>query len=251
MKHRLTVDAGNTYVKIALFEGPAFVRSWRFATHSDWPATAIATLPNLDLAAIGVAAVVPIRDTVVEMAEQFRITPFFVDARGNLPFRMEYDTPMTLGADRVAAAAAAWVAFGGDGRPVVSVDAGTAVTIEVVSGQGRFLGGSIAPGPPLQIRALTSGTAQLPEVDLEQVPQAIGTSTASGIRAGVLFGVVDAIDGMVRRICDDQGSTPHVVVTGGWAEYLSPLLRTPHLVDPHLVHRGILHLLLLDGDDSL
>jgi type III pantothenate kinase len=238
----LTIDAGNSAVKTVLFVKGEIAEAWRLPADSDWPAILLDHIEPLGVTHVGAACVRKTSTSIVGIAESLGLPgPLFISADAPLPFEMAYHTPATLGPDRIASAAAAWVRFGSNGRPVVSVDAGTATTIEVVSADGRFLGGSIAPGLRLLTAALHDGTARLPLVALGEIPPAIGRSTKEGIQSGVLYGMLDGIDGMLRRVANELGAEPHVVLTGGWADYISPHLDHPHIVDPHLVNRGIYH----------
>jgi type III pantothenate kinase len=169
-----------------------------------------------------------------------------------LPFTLGYDTPDTLGTDRLAAAAAGWVRYGrarGDGpdaRSVLVVDVGTAVTYEVVDRDGVYRGGAIGPGPRLVRRALQSGTAQLPGVPLAFPPSATGRSTPAALQSGIMWGVVDSIRGMTGRLAGALPDCPVVVLTGGWSDRLGPHLDVVDHVAPHLVLEGV-RLLVADA----
>jgi type III pantothenate kinase len=181
----------------------------------------------------------------------FGVLPERIQAERALPFRLAYTTPETLGADRLAAAAAAWLQFGpaGDGnaRAVVALDAGTAVTTEVITAQGVYLGGAIAPGPDLLRRALAQGTAQLPEVEWPPRPYPIGHSTREALSAGLSVLFLDGVRGLLTRTSELLGTAPFVVATGGWAVWLAHHLPEINQVAPHLVLDGIR--LLVGGAD--
>jgi type III pantothenate kinase len=162
----------------------------------------------------------------------------------HLPFALQYDTPHTLGNDRLAAAAAAWLRYGKDvTRSVVAVDAGTAVTFEVVDGRGVYRGGPIGAGPGLLRRALREGTAQLPAVPLELPEEIIGRSTQEAIQSGIMYGFLDGVAGILHRIEERLGTPPFIVTTGGWGAFLHEYLPSVDACDPHLVLHGI-HLLM-------
>jgi type III pantothenate kinase len=170
-----------------------------------------------------------------------------VEHQMRLPFRLAYRTPETLGADRLAAATAAWMHFGRAGRrSVVALDAGTAFTCEVVEGTGTYLGGTIGPGPALLQRALTHETAQLPEVPLELPASPIGPSTREAIQSGVLYGFIETVKGLLRRIDEALGEEAFVVATGGWSRLLREHVEDVDAVDAHLVLRGIRILMALN-----
>lgn len=164
-----------------------------------------------------------------------------------LPFKLAYRTPETLGTDRLAAAAAAWTLFGkADGRSVVALDAGTALTYEVVDGDGTYRGGTIAPGPVLMQQALSRKTAQLPDVALELPDEPVGRSTTEAIQAGVMYGFIEGVRGLLRRIDESLGEEAFVVATGGWRGLLHRQLEEIDAVDAHLVLRGVRILMLMN-----
>lgn len=240
----LTIDAGNSHIKAVLFDGDRLVQDWRFEDPSRWSIDLIDALEGRRMKAVGAASVRGAEDEISQLAARIAEAPaFFVSARVPLPFLMTYETPDTLGPDRLAAAVGAWHRFGGDGTPVVSIGLGTTITSEIVDGLGRFIGGSIAPGPRLQYESLHRGTARLPVVQPRTDPPAIGFSTTTAIESGVWYAIVDSVEGRLRRIKRELGTIGHVVLTGGWASAVSGAIETPHFLDPHLVHRGILRLM--------
>ncbi len=251
----LTLDIGNTAVKGGLFEGPDLVRTFRMATD---PAASVPAyrhalrshLAGAEVERVGLASVVPAvtaRAAEAARAETLR-PPLLVRPSLALPFEMGYATPETLGADRLAAAAGAWVQYGGGvpARPLVVVDAGTAVTVEVVGAGGVFLGGAIGAGPDLVRRALAGGTAQLPEVDATVPQRAIGRSTTEGLQAGVMLPFLDGVRGLLARVAAELGTEPLVIATGGWGGLLAAHLDAVAHVEPDLVLHGVRVLLDLN-----
>lgn len=225
----LALDAGNSAVKAAVWDGAAWSAASRFphdaghaATPQEW-AERLAGLAPPGTAS-GLASVVP--DLTEALAVGVRLAtgaaPVRVSARLRLPFRMAYATPETLGPDRIAAAAAAF--FLGGGRPVVAVDAGTAVTVDVVdvrAGVSAYLGGAIAPGPDLLALALARGTGALPHVSIGDTPVAsVGDSTAEAIRTGVAGMFAGGVARLVAEASRGLAARPFVVATGGWAAWL-------------------------------
>ena len=240
----LALDLGNSSSKVAVWDGAAWSETLRFAhgvgvSAADWAGRLQALVaPGTPS---GIASVVPARTDAA--AEGVRLVtgtaPVRVSARLALPFAMAYATPETLGADRLAAAAAAWHL--GGGRPVVAVDAGTAVTLDAVDvrdGAPVYLGGAIAPGPDLLARALARGTGALPHVLFGGPVAAVGASTAEAIRTGV----AGMFAGGVARLLGDTAAAlsarPFVVATGGVATWL---------VESGLVVDAVVPGLVLDG----
>lgn len=241
----LALDIGNTLVKAGLHDGAAWVRTARVPTGAAAGEALTRLAEGVDVEAAGLASVVPHRTAAWAEAVQgaLGVSPRSVDAARPLPFRLAYETPETLGADRLAAAAAAWLRFGlnaGDPpRPVVALDAGTAVTTEVISAEGVYLGGAIAPGAPLLHRALAEQTAQLPAVDWPDTLDPIGASTVSAIRAGLGVLFLDGVRGLLDRTAGALEAPPFVVATGGWAVWLSEHLDGIDAVEHHLVLEGV------------
>lgn len=241
----LALDLGNSMVKVGLHDGSSWVRTSRFPTGDGSIQEDLLQFvadERVDLA--GLASVVP-RHTAVwagAVLDAFGVAPRTVGTEMPLPFRLAYRTPQTLGADRLAAAAAAWLRYGsdeaGEPRPVVALDAGTAVTTEVVTAEGVYLGGAIAPGAPLLHRALAE-PAQLPPVDWPDEVQAIGRSTVAAIQSGLGILFLDGVRGLLHRTADALGASPFVVATGGWAAWLSARLDAVSTVEPHLVLDGV------------
>ena len=129
--------------------------------------------------------------------------------------------------------------MGGAYRSVVALDAGTAVTYDVVDRTGVFLGGAIGPGPQLLREALAHGTAQLPPVPLEEPDTAIARTTQEAIQAGIMYAFIDSVGGILDRIRESLDDYPFVVATGGWSPFLKSTYIDIDRVDPHLVLCGI------------
>ena len=147
-----------------------------------------------------------------------------------------------MGVDRLCAAAAAQAKYGrgddGRERAVIVVDAGTAVNYEVVIG-GVYRGGAIAPGPVLSASALAWGTAKLSEIDLATPKKAVGDNTEDAIRSGVVFGFIDSVSGMLRRLIGETDGEVVVIATGGCAGILRDRVDAINIVDDTLVLEGI------------
>jgi type III pantothenate kinase len=245
----LSVDIGNTATKLGWTDSDGAWSVVRLNTPkleaelahflarqgSDW------TVEGVGISSVVPAAVKPVRDA-------FPAVPVFeVRHTCRLPFEMGYETPETLGNDRLAAAAGGWMQYAGDGAALLVIDAGTAITYEVIDASGVYRGGAIGPGPALLSRALHTGTAQLPELLDLPGKSAIGGSTAESIRIGVHWGFRESVAGMIRRIREELQTSLLVVATGGWAGGLAAEIAEIDLVDPHLVLRGTRLLLDLNS----
>ena len=246
----LVLDIGNTEITAGLFSGDALSTSWRMTTLPDrtpdeW-AGAIGSFlvqrghsPN-EVRAACIASVAPaITSSVADgVREATGARPTQVDARSRLPVTLDVDEPLTVGADRIVNVLAAVEAYGSD---VVVVDFGTATTFDCITADGRFIGGAIMPGLRTSADQLTRRAAKLPATELEAPERVIGRRTEECIRAGVLYGAADAVDGMVRRIRDEwpAAGKPRAVATGGLARLVAPLCRTIDEVDYNLTLNGL------------
>jgi type III pantothenate kinase len=193
---------------------------------------------TIEGAAIG--SVVPsITGPLVEACQRWLgVTARVIDARAPLPIVLQVDEPLTVGADRILNTLAASRLYKADS---IIVDFGTATTYDCITADGIFLGGIIAPGLRTSADTLIRRTSKLPATELIPPARAIGTRTEECIRAGVLFGAADAIDGLVRRIKAEWPTerVPRVVATGGLASLVAPLSSEIEQVEPFLTLFGL------------
>jgi type III pantothenate kinase len=246
----IAFDVGNTEITVGLFRADQLVGHWRLTTHPDrtpdeWTVT-LGTLLQLaghpphqiTAGVIGSVAPAVTRPLLEGVRSLTGITITIVDATSPLPIVLDVEEPRTVGADRIINTLAAVERFRCD---TVVVDFGTATTFDCITQDGRFLGGVIMPGLRTSADQLTRATAKLPATELEPPSRVIGRRTEECIRAGVLFGTADAVDGLVRRILAEwpTGRQPKVVATGGLAAVIVPLSRTIELADPDLTLHGL------------
>jgi type III pantothenate kinase len=166
----------------------------------------------------------------------FGVTPIVVSNKLDLGMEIDMDLPEEVGADRLANAAGAAEKYG---RPVVAVDLGTAINIDVVSARGAYIGGVIAPGLATSVQTLFSRTAQLPQVTLEAPPRVIGRNTINAIQSGIVHGFTGLVDGLVLGIKEELGADAPVVATGGHAEVLAARSKTIRFLDKTLTLDGL------------
>lgn len=247
----LALDIGNSAVKAGLFEDDELTRIESFdppAPTSEtrepdyWHDALAPLLDEVTIDRIGLASVVPGRTKAVTTALQSLTGAPVVSVQPHmdLPFVLEYDTPETLGTDRLAAAAAGWVHHGrAVRRSVLVVDAGTAVNYEVIHRNGTYRGGAIGAGPILLRGALRTGTAQLPDVPLTLPDQPGGQSTQAALQSGIMWGLLDSVHGMTKRLAQPLPDSPRLVLTGGWSPFLADHLDPETHHAPHLVLQGI------------
>jgi type III pantothenate kinase len=246
----LTIDVGNTETTAGLFDAELLRAHWRLTTSAARTADEMRVLlsqlvsaERVDLGSItGVAlcsVVPPVTQSVVDACDlAFGVTPVVVDAQSPLPITLDVDDPSTVGPDRVVNTLAASQIYK---RDCIVVDLGTATTYDCVGANGSFFGGIIQPGVQASASMLFAKTAMLPSTALATPARAIGTNTADCIRAGVVFGAADSIDGLIGRIKAEwpNPGVPHVVATGGLAESFRALCTGFNAVDPALTLKGL------------
>lgn len=247
----LVFDVGNTELTIGLYTGSQLSGHWRVMTDVARTADEFGVLlqslltargfdpRGVDGAAIG--SVVPrVTRPLTDACEQYFAvgTALVVDARSGLPITLDVDEPLTVGADRIINTLAASRLYH---RDAIVVDMGTATTYDCITSDGVFLGGVIAPGIMTSAETLTRRTSKLPATELIVPERVIGRRTEECIRAGVLFGAAEAIDGIVRRIkrAWPRPSEPMVIATGGFAETMAPLCESFERVEPYLTLAGL------------
>jgi type III pantothenate kinase len=243
----LVVDVGNTQTHLGTYDGAELVHHWRFATDRESTADEIGvTLHNLlglrglafpDLDASIVSATVPqLRAEWTAMATRYLGHDMPVVGPGlrtGMPIR--YDNPREIGPDRLVNAVAGYDRVGG---ACVIVDFGTAVTHDVVSGEGEYLGGVIFPGVEISLEALTARAAALPNVELTAPRSLIGKTTVDAIRSGTLYGFAGMVDGILARLHAELGEF-RTLATGGLAGVVVPHCRGIDEADDLLTLHGL------------
>ncbi len=241
----LVVDAGNTETTIGVCNGLEVVGRWRITTDpSRTPDEMYVLLHALvgehEPTGAAIGSVVPSSTgSLADAAE--RITgapPLVVDARSRLPITLDVDEPLTVGADRIINTLAASRLHR---RDCIVVDLGTATTFDCITGDGSFIGGVIAPGVQIAGESLFRRTSMLAATELVPPERVIGRRTSECIRAGVVLGAADMIDGMVRRIKQEwpTRAKPLVIATGGLAPRFAKLCREFDRVEPDLTLVGL------------
>jgi type III pantothenate kinase len=244
----LVVDVGNTQTHFGAFDGQSLVEHWRFATVRESTSDELgAALRNLlmlrglsfdDIDASIVSSTVPqLRPEWTAMAARYlghEMPVVGPGVRTGMPIRI--DNPRELGADRLVNAVAAYEKVGG---PVVVVDLGTALTYDVVSADGEYIGGIISPGVEISMEALTARAAALPKIDLTPPRMLIGKGTVDAIRSGVIYGFAAQVDGIVARLRDELGEETEAIATGGLAQAIVPFCETIDDIDDLLTLDGL------------
>lgn len=246
----LGIDAGNTNTVFALFEGDRIRARWRLRTDERRTAdeyrielAALFRLDGFDTADVKhviISSVVP--PTLRPLRELcklcFRLDPLVVGENDfDSPIPIKIDTPSELGADRIVNAMAAYKSYG---APCYIVDFGTATTFDVIGKGGAYLGGVIAPGVNLSLRALYKAAAKLPKVSPEppRTGKATGKGTVQAMQSGIFYGYLSLIEGIIARLKDENGDG-RVIATGGLAPVFAPHSAVIDEIDQDLTVRGL------------
>jgi type III pantothenate kinase len=239
----LAVDVGNTQTVLGLYDGDRLLDHWRVATERTRTGDELGVLLSglLDVEsvdAICLASTVPalVREWQ-ELAARWAHVPILVvgpGVRTGVPIR--YDDPREVGPDRIVNAVAAKERYG---APVIVVDFGTSTNFDVVSSDGEYVGGVIAPGIETSMEALFARAARLVKVDYVEPPAVIGKTTVGGLQSGVVYGFAGQVDGIVTAIRGELGVDARAVATGGLAELVVPHSSVVEVVDPFLTLDGL------------
>lgn len=244
----LVCDIGNTNTVIGLFQGDELIEHWRLATEEnrtpdEWGLFMQNLLKGVNVEpegveAVVVSSVVPSLNSkfVLAVEKYFHKTPKFLDS--TFPhIEMDVEEPVAVGADRIANSIAGFHIYGG---PILVIDFGTAVTFDLVSEQGVFLGGAIAPEMGLTAGALFQKAALLPAVGLDLPESVIGKNTRDNIRAGFVLGFIDMIKGLIDRFKGEYHPALKVIATGGKAELFYRNIAAIEEYDPFLTLKGLM-----------
>jgi type III pantothenate kinase len=232
----LVVDVGNTQTHLGVFEpgGESVAEHWRFATAREQTSdelgltlAGLLALRGLAFADIGssiISSTVPqLSEHWLAMAERYLgHEMLLIGPAIKTGMALRVDNPHEVGADRLVNSVAAHARVGGS---CVVVDFGTAITYDVVSSAGEYLGGLITPGVEISLDALSERAAKLPRVELTEPRSVIGRSTVEAIRSGVAFGFAGQVEGIVRRLREEIGQDTRVIATGGFSTVMYPFIK--------------------------
>ncbi|WP_091739699.1 type III pantothenate kinase [Phenylobacterium immobile] len=249
----LAIEQGNTNTMFAVHDGATWIAQWRSATDSTRTADEYAVWLSQLLAMGGlqfeivdaciISSVVP--QSIFNLRNLARrymhVEPLVIGENAELGIQVRIDKPSEAGADRLVNAIGAHVAYPGD---LIVIDSGTATTLDVISGDGAFEGGVIAPGINLSMEALHAAAAKLPRVAIQR-PRGntvIGKDTVSAMQSGVFWGYIAMIEGMVARIKGEWGKPMTVIGTGGVASLFHGATTAIDHFDPDITIRGLLEI---------
>jgi type III pantothenate kinase len=244
----LAIDVGNTHTVFGIYDGARLVAEYRVSSATARTEDELGLIVKLfctnsgivadQVDGVGISSVVPnFTDVAAKMAQKyFHVEPLVVSAALDLGIRVLYDDPAMVGADRLCNTLAGFTKHGG---PLIIIDFGTATTYDVVSRQGDYVGGVIAPGIETAAADLHRRAAKLPKIELQFPRKVVGTDTITSMQSGILYGAIDAMEGMIGRIKEIVGEDTKVIATGGFSKLIKD---HSHIVDywePELVLEGV------------
>lgn len=243
----LVIDIGNTNLVLGIFDGIELQHSWRVSTRRDQTPEeytvlfhnlfALSELSPSNISAVVISSVVPpLNECFEELASRyFKLKAHFVDPENQSLMEIRYTPIGDVGADRIVNAIAAYRLYGGPG---VVVDFGTATTFDVISDDGVYLGGIIAPGIGISAEALFQRAARLPRIDIRRPRELVGQSTVSSMQSGIFYGYSGLVDGILERLYNELGN-PTATATGGFAHLICEELKKIDRIENDLTLHGL------------
>ena len=244
----LAIDIGNTNIVLGLYQGKKLITHWRLATQAERTADEYGVILTqlvehggfrcAQISAIAVSCVVPpMLTTTQEFAIRFfDREPLFVGPGIKTGMPILYENPKDVGADRIVNGIAAYDKYR---DACIVVDFGTATTIDLISPKGEYIGGAIAPGLSISLEALVQRASKLPRIEIIKPKEVVGRNTVNSIQAGIFYGYVGLVDGLVKRIQKEQNIRVKVVATGGLAPLVASECATIDEVDEFLTLDGL------------
>jgi type III pantothenate kinase len=244
----LAIDIGNTNIVLGLYEGRKLLTHWRLLTEAERTAdeygVIISHLISLksfkcnQIHSIVASCVVP---PMVSMTQElagkfFDLEPLMVGPGIKTGMPILYDSPKDVGADRIVNGIAAYEKYR---DACIVVDFGTATTVDYISKKGEYVGGAIAPGLSISLEALVQRASKLPRIEIVKPKEVVGKNTVNSIQAGIFYGYVGLVDGLVQRIQRENGVQAKVVATGGLAPLIATECSSISEIDEFLTLEGL------------
>ncbi|OIK08755.1 type III pantothenate kinase [Bacillus sp. MUM 13] len=242
------LDVGNTNTVLGVYDDETLKHHWRIETNrhkteDEYGMIIKSLLEHEELSfeefdGIIISSVVPpIMFALERMCKKyFRIKPIIVGPGMKTGLDIKYENPREVGADRIVNAVAGIQEYG---SPLIIVDFGTATTYCYINEEKQYMGGAIAPGIGISTEALYSKAAKLPRIEIARPDDIIGKNTVSAMQAGILFGYVGQVEGIVARIKEQSPVSPTVIATGGLAGLIASESDVIDIVDPFLTLKGL------------
>lgn len=244
----LVFDIGNSNIVLGTYDGKKLLCHWRISTDRQKTGDEYGMLINnlfrfqgirmSDIDAIMISSVVPpLVVPITKMCERyFHRRPLIVGPGIKTGIKLKYENPRDIGADRIVNVVGAYEQYGGF---LIVIDIGTATTFDIVGGNGDFLGGVIAPGIGISADVLFQRTAKLPRIELITPKTVLCRNTITAMQAGIIFGFVGQLDGIVQRIKSEMGCEMRVIATGGYARMIKRESQTIDTIDHFLTLTGL------------
>ena len=245
----LVIDVGNTHTVLGVYEDSQLRNDWRIHTERNTTEDEFNVLINSlfsadniylnDIDQTIISCVVPPMVTILDAfcRKYLGHSPQWVDAKNCAGMPILLKNPAEVGADRIVNAVAAFDKYR---TSLIVVDFGTATTFDAISQKGEYIGGAISPGIGIASEALFRKASKLPRVEIFVPPKnVIGKDTIGSIKSGIIFGYAGLVDGIVRRMLMEMGTSPKVIATGGLAELLFDVSETIEAVEPALTLEGL------------
>jgi type III pantothenate kinase len=246
----LAVDISNTGIKFGLYQGKELGARWRIATVREKTADEYGMLLGellryagytyAEIKVVIISCVVPpLTPVFQELVQQYcQCEAIVIDHTMDVGVRLLIDNPWETGTDRIMSTLAAHRLYGG---PAIVIQCGTATSFDVVSAEGDFLGGAIAPGLGISAEALARAASRLYQVELRPPPHAIGHNTIHSMQSGIVFGHVGLVEGMVTRLRGELPGGEHarVIAHGGLAEIIAQATPVIEVVNQYLILEGL------------
>lgn len=228
----LSIDLGNTYAKTGLFEGEKLVETnWKL-TYSELIKYVQLVRPKRIMVSSVSYSEEQLRSEFADITTEI----YLLKSTTPVPIKKFYDTPETLGADRVAAAVGVRVLY--PDKSCIVIDMGTCITYDLVGLDDNFYGGIISPGVRMRFKAMNTFTKRLPLLEPEPIPELIGKSTKHAMQSGVMNGILSEINGFVEEYSKVLTNI-NVILCGGDATYFANRIKNPNFVIPELVLIGL------------
>ncbi|NNC46535.1 MAG: type III pantothenate kinase [Winogradskyella sp.] len=235
----LIIDVGNTLVKFAVFKADEIVykeefKHRSFVKHFKNVLNVYPDINNAILSTVG-----QFNEKYIQLVNK-HLNCIELNANTKLPFNNKYETPKTLGVDRIALVSASVLHF--PDQNVLIIDAGTCVTYDFITNDNNYIGGAISPGLSMRYRALNTFTAKLPLLNVQQPKSVVGKTTESSIHSGVVNGIVLEIDGVIDQYKEQFGDLT-VILTGGDSKFLSNQLKNSIFANSNFLLQGLNYIL--------
>jgi type III pantothenate kinase len=243
----LSIDIGNTHTVVGIFNKKELIAHWRLTSilsrteDEFWLIVKLLcdqiNVPTKEIDGVVISSVVPNLTHIFKtLAEKYiHKQPVIISAELKLGIKVKYDDPKAVGADRLCNAVAAYNKTDG---PTIVIDFGTATTYDIISKRGEYLGGVISPGIETAGAELHRRAARLPKIELHIPKNVIGKNTVESMQSGIVYGAIDSIEGMIKRIKKVTGAKTKVIITGGYSKSICKYSKLVDFYEPWLVLEG-------------